>query len=167
VQHLFKLGHRRICYVTRPSRRLPKPGLPERAFLVELENLGIKTGAYNLPNWNGESETLPNLVDSMLSITPPTAILIDEANIFFSVQHQLARRGVLAPEHISLICMDKDVYFEVQQPTISHIDWDSRPWVRRVVQWVNGFQHGKDDRRQSLTKTEFIPAGTIGKAPFG
>jgi DNA-binding LacI/PurR family transcriptional regulator len=83
------------------------------------------------------------------------------------VQHHLARRGVLAPEHVSLACTDGDPYFEMQRPTIAHIRWDSRPWVRRVVQWADGVSQGKIDRRQSLTKAEFVEGGSVGRATGG
>ena len=45
---------------------------------------------------------------------------------------------------------------------ISHIRRDSGPVVGRVVQWSYHLTHGKTDRRQSLTKAEFVRGGTIG-----
>jgi DNA-binding LacI/PurR family transcriptional regulator/biotin operon repressor len=167
VRHLVRLGHRRIALLTRPLRRLPEPGLPERAFLEELERSGIRTNSYNLPDWDGNVATLGGLLDSMWRFTPPTALIVDEPPIFFSVQHHLARRGVLAPEHVSLACTDGDPYFEMQRPTIAHIRWNSRPWVRRVVQWANAVSQGKIDRRQSLTKAEFVEGGSVGRAAGG
>ncbi|MBT8043447.1 MAG: substrate-binding domain-containing protein [Verrucomicrobiae bacterium] len=165
VRHLLKLGHRRISFLTRPVRRLPRPGLSERAFLDEIGRAGIKTGPYNLPNWDGEIDSLDNSLGSMFRFTPPTALLVDEPPLFYSVQHHLARRGILAPQNISLICTDWDPYFEMQRPSIAHIRWDSRPWVNRVIRWVNHVSQGKDDCRQSLTKAEFVAGGSIGKAP--
>jgi hypothetical protein len=44
------------------------------------------------------------------------------------------------------------------------IRWDYRPVVRRVVRWAANVSHGKDDRRQTLTKAEFVEGGTIGPA---
>jgi len=84
---------------------------------------------------------------------------------FFTIaQQQLARRGILSPEHVSLICSDPDPSFEWFLPRVAHIDWDPRPVVRRIVRWVEHVAHGKDDRRQSETKAEFIDGGTIGPA---
>ena len=37
-----------------------------------------------------------------------------------------------------------------------------RPVVRRVVRWVNNVARGKNDRRQTLTKAEFVEGGAIG-----
>ena len=161
---LLGLGHQRIAFIVRPSRRLPEPGLPERAFLEELEISGILTNTYNLPDWNGKIESLHQRLDAMFRHTPPTALIVDEPQLFFSVQQHLARRGILAPEGVSLICTDGDPYFESLRPSVAHIRWDSRPWARRIVRWANGIAHGKNDRRQTLTKADFVNAGSIGPA---
>jgi hypothetical protein len=33
------------------------------------------------------------------------------------------------------------------------------------VRWANNVARGKDDRSQTLTKAEFVEAGTVGLAP--
>ena len=151
--------------LTRPMRRFPTPGGSELAFLEELEHAGLKTGSFNLPDWDGKTESLGALIDSLFSVTPPTAMLIDEPPIFFSVQQRLARRGILAPEQVSLACTDWDPYFEFQQPSIAHFLWDHRPWVRRIVRWVRNVSQGVADTRKSETKTRFIKGASIGLVP--
>lgn len=165
VRHLVGLGHRRICLLTRPVRRLPEPGAGERAFLDELEKSGIRTSSYHLPAWDGNAESLGSLLDSVWRFTPPTALIVDEPPIFLSVQQHLARMGVLAPEHVSLVCTDGDPYFEMQRPTIAHIRWDSRPWVRRIICWVDGVARGASDHRQTLTHAEYLDGDSVGTAP--
>ncbi len=167
IRHLISLGHQRISLLVRPMRRLPKPGGTERTMLEELQQAGFVTGKYNLPDWDGETDSLEDLIDSMFKLTPPTAMLIDEPPIFFSVQQRLARRGILAPEHVSLVCLDRDPYFNFQQPSIAHFFWDSDPWVRRVVKWVSNASQGKADIRQSRTKTQFVIGASIGPPPKG
>ena len=54
-----------------------------------------------------------------------------------------------------------------QRFKVAHIGWDYRPTVRRVIRWVNNTALGKDDRRQSFTKAEFVEGGTIGPVPKG
>lgn len=165
VSHLVGLGHRRICLLTRPLRRLPFPGSPERAFLAQLERAGIKTSPYNLPDWDGNTESLGDFLDSLWRFTPPTALIVDEPPLFFSAQHHLARRGVLAPQHVSMICTDGDPYFEMLRPSIAHIRWDSRPWVRCIVRWVDNVAKGNHDVRQSFTKAEFVAGASMGPVP--
>ncbi len=45
--------------------------------------------------------------------------------------------------------------------------WDSGPVLRRVVRWVANMGRGKEDRRQTLTKAEFVEGGTIGVVKRG
>lgn len=162
VRRLVALGHRRIVFLEQAARRLPKPGLPERTFLEELESHGIATGPYNLPDWEETPEGLQRLLDSLFQVTPPTAFLIDEAYLFHAVKHHLCQRGIKTPEDVSLVCTDPDPTFKWCRPSIAHIQWDSRPVVRRIVRWAVNVASGKEDLRQTVTQAEFIEGGTIG-----
>jgi DNA-binding LacI/PurR family transcriptional regulator len=162
TRHLIHLGHRRIVLLNRPSRRLPSPGLPERAFLETLNQAGIMTGDYNLPNWDGSVDGVQKILDEVFRLTPPTAVIVDEAQIFISVQNALARRGILAPEHVSLVSADQDPYFDYLRPSVAHVRYETEPWAKRITKWANNVAIGKDDFRQSLTKTELVKGGTMG-----
>ena len=52
-----------------------------------------------------------------------------------------------------------------QGPSVAHIRWDYRPVLRRIVRWTNNIARGKEDRRQTSTKAEFVEGGTVGLAP--
>ena len=58
VGKMVKLGHRRIVMIARSEKRKPKPALYEQKFLDELEQLGIATGPYHLPDWEQTVEGL-------------------------------------------------------------------------------------------------------------
>ena len=161
---LIKLGHRRISLVCRSQRRLPQPGPPERAFLDKLAAHGITTGDFNLPDWEESKEGFLTLLDALFSITPPTALILEEAYLYNAAFHYLAKRGLRVPEDVSLICTDYNPDFTWCEPSVAQIHWDYRPVVRRVVRWAANVSQGKDDRRQTLTKAEFISGGTIGPA---
>ena len=161
---LIGLGHRRISLVCRRQRRLPQPGHPERAFLHELVAHGIPTGDFNLPDWEESKKGFAKLLDSLFVATPPTALILDEAFLFNAAFHYLVKRGLRVPQDISLVCTDDDPDFDWCEPSVAHIRWDYRPVVRRVVRWAANVSHGKDDRRQTLTKAEFVEGGTIGPA---
>jgi hypothetical protein len=161
---LIGLGHRRISLVCRRQRRLPQPGHPERAFLDELAAHGIPTGPFNLPDWEESKTGFVTLLDSLFGATPPTALILDESFLFNAAFHYLAKRGLRVPQDVSLVCTDDDSDFAWCEPSVAHIRWDYRPVVRRVVRWAANVSHGKDDRRQTLTKAEFVAGGTIGTA---
>lgn len=164
VRKLVALGHRRIVLLAMKARRLPEPGLPERAFLDELGAHGIPTGPYNLPDWEENPECLQNQLDSLFQVTPPTAFLIDEAYLFHAVKHHLAEKDIRIPGDVSLICTDPDRTFEWCRPSIAHIYWDSRLVVRRILKWAEHVAHGRRDVRQVLTPAKFVEGGTMGGA---
>lgn len=165
VKRLVGLGHQRIVLLVREERRKPHYGLPERVFLEQLQANGIQTGPYNIPDWEETPEGLDQCLDKLCAHTPPTAMLIGDAVLFHAIQSQLARRGINAPEDISLICHDFSESFEWTSPEISHIHWDYLPTIRRVMQWIKNLTQGIEDRRRSYTNAKFHEGGTIGPAP--
>ncbi len=164
ARHLIGLGHRRISLLVRPRRRLPGPGASERAFLNELATAGITPGSYHLPDWEESVEGFHGCLESLFKVTPPTALIIDEAPFFVSALQFLGRQGVRVPEEVSLVCTDADPCFAWCRSSVAHIRWDSRPVVKRIVTWVNAVSRGVKDRRQTLTPSEFITGATIGPA---
>ena len=161
---LVGLGHRRIVLLVRPRRRLPKPGAVEQAFLDELASHGLPVSDYNLPAWEETIEGFHGRLESLFRLTPPTALVIDEAPLFSAAQQFLARLRLRVPEDVSLVCTDADPAFGWSLPPISHIRWDGTPVVRRVLKWASNISLGKPDTSQLLTPAEFVPGGTIGPA---
>ena len=165
VRRLFELGHRRIVMLAREERRKPGPGQMERGFIQELQNLGIATGAYNLPDWDDTRDGLYRLLDSLFRHTPPTALLIDEVPLYLAVELYLARLGLLSPERVSLFSLDPSPVFRWRRPSVAHISWDSQPIINQIVKWVDNVARSRDDRRQTFTKAEFVEGGTFGPVP--
>ena len=162
TRQLIGLGHRRIVLVARRVRRLPQPGRSERAFLDELDAHGVPVGDYNLPDWEETTEGLQALLTSLFRVTPPTAMIIDEASLFAAVQQFFASHGIRVPQQVSLICTDADPTFVWCSPSISHIRWNSGPVLRRIVRWAATVSTGLPDVKQTFTAAEFVPGGTIG-----
>jgi len=166
IRRLAELGHRRIVLLQPKHNREPEPALLVREALAEMEAHGIKTGDYNLPDWEQSPEGLRKRLDSLFKFSPPTAIILDRPNELIGAQIHLAQRGILAPRDVSLIC-DDDPAFEWCKPSLSCIRWQTGPWVRRIVRWVANVSSSKEDRRQSFAKAEFIERDSIGPVPSG
>lgn len=162
VRRLLALGHRRIVMLAREERRKPQPGLFEQAFLDELGRHGIRTGPYHLPEWENSRKGFHRGLDALFRHTPPTALFISESAPFVAAQQYLARRGMTAPEKISLICDDPDPAFEWFEPAISHIRWNPEPSVRGVVRWADQVARGKRPHGKTVSEAEFDEGGTIG-----
>ena len=166
TRRLIALGHRRIALLTRRLRRLPEPGRLESAFLNELKAHGVTPGTYHLPDWEESMEGFQALLRSLFQITPPTALIVDEAPFFVAVQQFLAARGIRVPQQVSLICTDASSAFSWCLPPISHIRWESKLLIRRIVNWAATVSRGKRDVRQTRVPAQFDPGGTIGPAPY-
>ncbi len=163
TRKLIELGHRRIVLLARKRRRLPQPGGVEQVFLDELTSHGIPAGDYNLPDWDETVEGYHRRLESLFKHTPPTALIVDEAPHFNATMHYCAMRGIRIPQDVSLVCTDDDPSFSWCNPGISHIRWESRPVVRRILKWTANVNRGKEDLRQTLTPAVFIKGGTVGE----
>jgi DNA-binding LacI/PurR family transcriptional regulator len=167
TRRLIELGHRRIVVLARQSQRAGGPGAADRAIFEEMAAHGLATGPYNLPEWEDSPEDFRRVIDELFRLTPPTALIIDEPFLLHAAKEHLGRRGISAPEHVSLICSVPDPTFAWLTPSVAHMSHDREPIERCIVRWANNIAHGRDDRRQILTKAEFIEGGTIGPAPMG
>lgn len=164
IRRLADLGHHRIVLLQPKHNREPTHARLVRESLEEMAANGIKTGAYNIPDWEQSPAGLRRCLDSLFAVSAPTALIFDRPNELIGAQIYLAHKNILAPRDISLIC-DDDEAFDWCEPSISCIQWHSRSWVRRVVRWVDNVANGKDDRRQSFTKAKFVERGSIGPVP--
>lgn len=162
---LLALGHRRIAMLVRPRRRDPVPGVPERAFLGELQAHGIPPAAYHLPEWDETPERFHAMLESIFRVTPPTALIIDEAALFVAVMEFCLARRLRVPEDVSLVCTDADPVFSWCRRKVAHIDWNRGPVLRRVFDWADQLSRGKRDWRQAGSVARFVPGDTIGPAP--
>jgi DNA-binding LacI/PurR family transcriptional regulator/DNA-binding transcriptional regulator YhcF (GntR family) len=167
IRQLVDLGHRRIVLLARGTHTNPEKQLFIRNFLNSLRNEGIEPGSYNLPVFGYQPKELHRCLDSLFKVSPPTAIFVSEGHIMLAVRDYLARRGILAPRDVSLICFDHDQSFDWCDPVVAHYAWDIPPITRRVVRWAKNVARGKDDHRQTFSMSRFIEGGTIGPAPRG
>lgn len=166
TRQLVEQGHTRIVMFVREERRKPSLGMPELAFLEQLESCGIKTSSYNIPDWEDTPEGLEHCLNNIFQYTRPTALIICDAVLFHSIQNHLSRIGINAPEGISLFCTDHVESFVWVRPAITHINWDYRPTTRRVLQWITNVSMNKEDRKLSYTKAHLVDGDTIGPVPI-
>lgn len=164
VRRLAELGHRRIVLLQPKHNREPTPALLVRESLEEMEANGIKTGPYNIPDWEQSPAGLRRCLDSLFAVSPPTAIIFDQPNELIGAQNHLINKKILVPQDVSLVC-DDDPAFAWFDPPISCIRLEYRSSVRRVVRWVANVASGKDDRSQSFSKAKFVERASIGPAP--
>jgi DNA-binding LacI/PurR family transcriptional regulator len=164
VRRLVELGHRRIAMLVYEERRKPQPGIPEQIFLDTLKAEGLSSGSYNLPDWRGGPGGFRECLNELFRFTPPTALFL-EPELYSAAHQHFARHGILVPRDVSMISLDSAPLFDWWDPPTSHITYDSRPCIRRIVRWVSHVSCGIDDRRCTPTAARFVEGGTIGPAP--
>lgn len=165
VHELVNLGHRRIVNLSRKERVVPEPGLYQRNFLAKMRECGIATGRFNLPVWEPSREGLHECIDKLFEHTPPTAIMVDEPQHLIAVQQHLSSRGILTPRDVSLTCCDPDPSFAWCEQPVTHMSWNLKKVVNRVVRWGKNVSEGKEDRRHRFFNSELVEGATIGPPP--
>jgi DNA-binding Lrp family transcriptional regulator len=93
ADRLVDLGHRRIVILAREERRKPTPAYLEQVFLDRLEERGIPTGPYNLPDWGDSPKEFRQILDSLFRHTPPTALIVDQPSLCVAVLQHLSGSG--------------------------------------------------------------------------
>lgn len=158
---LTELNHKRIVLLARWIGDC----FSRQYLFGAFEARGIPASDYSMPRFTDTPESFHRCLEALFATTPPTALIILNPELLYAVQQFLARRKLLVPEDVSLVCTDPDPKFFWCQPTIAHITWDSTPWVRRITQWADNIARGKRDTRKAVTQAEFVDGGTVGPAP--
>jgi DNA-binding LacI/PurR family transcriptional regulator len=153
---LFDLGHRRIVMLAREERQKTGHSIFEKALLEELEQKGVQTGPYHIPEWSNTARGLKQCLDGLFQVTPPTAIFVNDALHYLAVKNYLADQGGPIFRKVALICVTHDPRFDWCIPPVPHFRWHHRFIVRSVVRWANDISRGKENRAQRLTPSRLI-----------
>ena len=167
LAYMVKHQHQRIVLLSREARRKPEPGYFEQCFLKELESHGIASGSYNLPHWEENAAGFHAGLQSLFQMTPPTAIIVDQAEFIGGFLQFCTQQGLAVPRDVSLFCLEPDPSFLWYQAQVSHIDWQMEPFFHRIIKWIENINQGKADFQQSMISAKFIEGGTIGPAKQG
>lgn len=96
------------------------------------------------------------------------ASLVDQTLVDLGMKvERVARMACRTKTDAWVIISATQEVLEWCEPSVSCICWNSDSWVRHIVRWVANVANGKDDRRQSFFKAEFVARGSIRPAPKG
>jgi DNA-binding LacI/PurR family transcriptional regulator len=163
VDRLVDLGHQRIAILVLGERRNPEPGESEQAFLDQLEKRGVLTSKYHIPDWKDTPDGLRKVIQSLFSVTPPTALVMGMPVLYHAVAGHLRQMGLHTPRDVSLVSSDFCGSFAWCQPTVSYVDFSSKVMFDHVVRWAENIMEGVDYRKKIYAKATFYEGGTIGK----
>ena len=162
VDTLVKQGHRRIVMLAATLLRKPKPIPSFESYLSFLEARGIAPADYHLPHFEDSAEGLENCLDSLFRLTPPTALIVGQANYCLAVFAFLARRGLQVPGDVSVISTRMDPVYALCRPTVAHFHVPVKEYHARIARWVDGVAKGRPDKRQVIFQAAYVPGGTVG-----
>lgn len=156
LKTLIELGHRRIVLLVRQERRKPFYGDFERAFLDDMEQHGIRTGSFNIPEWKENASGLRECLDRLFGFTPPTAIFVGDSVLFLAVQNILKNNARGPAQKVALISTDYHPHMDWCDPPVPHFSWNHRATARRILRWLQNLQRGKPDLIQAFAPTRFV-----------
>ena len=160
---LVAIGHRRITILSPRIWREPAPAKMVRDALLEMEEHGIRTGTFNLPDWDETPGGLYALLDALFATTPPTALLVGRTIWLEAVKDFLLMRRLSVPDQVSLVSLHpchEDAHW--QRPLIAHGLADDAAVHRRIRHWLRSLEQGKDNRKQYQIPMHFVETGSIG-----
>lgn len=165
TRKLLEFGHRRIVLMSKHRRRLPTPGPNEQAYLNALSEAGIRPSSFHLPDWQETCEGYQQQLNQYFRLTPPTAILIDDASLIAPTIQFLNQRGLRIPQDVSLACTEHDLSLEWMKPRATHIRWNRETEIKHALRWVRQLKKHGLKPRNYITPAELVPGETIGPVP--
>ncbi|WP_338288974.1 substrate-binding domain-containing protein [Luteolibacter sp. LG18] len=167
MQVLTGRGHRRIALLCeRFVREAPTPGRMARAFTEELAAVSVTASPYNLPAWDETPEGLQTVLEELFRITPPTAIIVNNALALSGLLSFCNRRGLRIPEHLSVLVMESSAEIEWFRPKLGMLGGMSiTDLVAGVMEWLDNPSRQDRAPGQKLLPSYFIEGESIA-APF-
>jgi LacI family transcriptional regulator len=166
VRRLADLGHQRIIFLIETSMHAWHRTSPT-GFCAILENAGITSGPYNLPDWEETPDGLQALLESLFRVSPPTAIIALYPTWMNGVLAFMARRGLKTPDDVSLVCGCHEPTFDWIRPQIAHFRHGDEVVEKVLLEWAKRVIQGKRYVRKTKVKVELIEGGTLGPARDG
>jgi DNA-binding LacI/PurR family transcriptional regulator len=118
LEHLTKLGHRRIAYIGGPPH-LPSAARRKKAFLQTATDLGIEPDRAIDSDFTVKGAYFA--ASKLLTSKPPTAIVAGNDLTAIGVLHRAYDGGVRVPNDLSLVGFDDIIFAEYTQPALTTV----------------------------------------------
>ncbi len=159
-------GHTRIVSVMPDIIRASPECSLMKSIRGELLAAGIKPSAFNIPDWDSSPKGLAALLESLFSITPPTALVAWDTDIAAGIMVFLARRRLRFPEDVSLVvCEDVAMLSWLNhEKEIAVVSVDTERLVAPVRRWLESAEHGRIEKKQVVVRGELRRGDGIAPA---
>jgi LacI family transcriptional regulator len=170
TNHLVKLGHRRLGFISGPPSNLSSQKRLE-AFVEALSYHGLKlppemieTGAFT---YESGFKAARNLLSAKHR---PTAIFAANDEMAFSTMHVAHDMGLKIPDDLSVVGFDGSAFSTFVIPTLSTIRRPSNSMSQLATQKLLALINlGPDGARdfETMVSPQFVPRESTGPAPEG
>jgi LacI family transcriptional regulator, galactose operon repressor len=159
LEHLHKLGHRRIGVLT-PTQ----PSTPDRPadiyVLAEAERLGLDVGIISSPP---ALAAAAEVAYGVLSKTDrPTALFCFADSIAYGAYVAARELGLRIPDEVSVSGYDDHPMSGLLTPTLTTVDWNSDGIVRAAVRLILAAVDRKPYRRRTVQPPRLRERGSTG-----
>ncbi|MBL9215697.1 MAG: substrate-binding domain-containing protein [Opitutaceae bacterium] len=165
VGRLLALGHRRIVYLTMPTKaagdraseqgfeeELAKGAPPERPkAIVYTEETADAMRAAAARAFRGAN--------------PPTALITGRSTITLGVMTHLMNEGIRIPRDVSLISRDDGAHLAYVLPSVARYRFNLDVYARRLARMTLKLHAGELASQQHFVLPDFIAGDSIGPAP--
>lgn len=169
VRRLTAMGHRRIVFIVPAIWRRPEPGRSVKAFVRAMEEAGIRTTEFNLPEWEESREGLARLFDSLFRVTPPTAVIGGAPHTLAGALGWMLAHGLHVPRDVSVVFakMEHGLEWCVPGLDVAVMESDDVAVWRRVRKWVSDVAEGRIHREEMSFDLKLIEGNSMGPPPAG
>jgi DNA-binding LacI/PurR family transcriptional regulator len=132
ARHLLELGHRRIGFVSGPSRALPSR-LKRAGWAAALEEAGVEPAAELVAHGSFSAEGGAEAMSRLLDGPQPTAVLCSSDVMALGAMGEAKRRGLSTPEDISVVGFDDIPLAAYCQPALTTLAQPIRDMAAAAV----------------------------------
>lgn len=125
------------------------------------ENFNLKCSTFNIPRWGQTADELYLAIEKSFMLTPPSAIIVSDANMVPPLLSYLIRHNIKYPEDLSIVCMDDHPLLSHFRPPITHMIKSTSQLVEKILQIIDGIDlselpSGEQGIRVALQRTSSI-----------
>lgn len=165
VEHLVRLGHRRIARIA-GERQFLHTQQRGRAVTAVARRLGVQDGVRTIhADYTGARGA--EITRQLLSEpSRPTALLFDNDLMAVAAAAVAREMGLEVPRDVSIIAWDDSPLCHLSYPKLTAVSWDVAEYGRQATGLLIEVTAGKPPRRIVSEQGRLIPRGSTGPAPL-
>lgn len=160
IRRLTNDGHNRIVLVMPSYIISQKSGRILTAFRDELSQAGIHAGNYHIPKWEYSESGFNELLKSLFSLTPPSALILDDARQFIATLSFFASNGI-SLKSCKVMMLSGDSTYDWCHPRPGRFIYNESKLIQGLVRWVNNCSGGNLKPLRCIVRAKCVFGDTI------